>query len=341
MPLPPLSPLPSPSGAPWSALEAIAGPCAVTAIWREHLGDTYDAFAPAYLKPLPETVRSFPCPSECGCWHRVQPGDNGTFIGHCRCRNSTCAPLTITRLDVTPFELKRLKLARELCRALHIDSKPSEFPFYNTLQIGSWSADNVPALFTIQGERQALRALISEAAIRFQKPYILLAPTASSLDGQSQQLLANAKAAFFALDTTVILAEDGTIHSIKAPGDLFAQFIPKPGQFPGESTAFETLALARALNAQHPYRKAPLITVFLLRAEGRTVEQIATACDCVRSVVFTRLKFLRQKLGRDPLDFLQYSPQFERIEESLSDPKARKTYRKGATHGSDDPAHQT
>jgi hypothetical protein len=333
MSLSPFSSLPSPSRSPWSALEAIAGPCAVSAVWREYLGDSYDTFAPAFLQAVPEIVLSIPCPRGCGCWHVIEPEAGDAFIGRCECRPPKCDPLALTRFDVTPFELNRLKIGREICRAFYCESKPSEFPYPNTHQIGSWSADIVPVLFTIQGEVEGLRAVIAEAALRFQKPYILFAPTARSLGGESQQLLANAKAAFFALDTTVILTAGGILRSIKTPGELFAPFNPKPGQLPGESTALETLALARALNAAHPFRKAPLLTVFLLRAEGRAVERIATDCGCVRSLVFARLRFLRQKLGRDPMDFLQYSSHFERIEDSLSEPKARKTYRKRAAGG--------
>ncbi len=53
----------------------------------------------------------------------------------------------------------------------------------------------------------------------------------------------------------------------------------------------------------------------------------------IRSV--TRLKLLRQNLGRHPAELRHYSTQFERIEESLSDPRARNTYRKGAVYDDD------
>jgi hypothetical protein len=202
-------------------------------------------------------------------------------------------------------------------------------PLPFTGQIGFWPPANTPAILTIQSSAKDQDLIVATLVATLSQPFILIAPTAQYMTFLSRKLMADKQALFLPLDTTVTLAEDGTLQSIKSPGELFLPLNPKPDHLPGEEVALQTLALARALNADHPQRKAPFITVFLLRAAGRTVEQIASDCDCARSIVFTRLKFLRQKLGRDPLDLLQYSPQFERIEESLSDPKARKTYRKG------------
>jgi hypothetical protein len=335
MPLSPFSLLPSPPTTPWPALEAIAGPCAVLAIWREYLGDTFDTFAPAFLQAIPEIVISFPCPRECGCWHLVEPAGDGSFIGRCDCRPPNCHPLTLTQTDVTPFKLNRPKLDRDLCRAFSCDSKPTEFPFPNTSQIGSWSADIVPVLFTIQAEIEHLRALISEAALRFQKPYILLAPTARSLGGQSQQLLAHAKAAFFALDATVLLTAAGTLRSIKTPGDLFAQLRPEPRDPVSDGVAHQVYTLAKAFDSECSVRKARPFTVLRLYWQGFTVTGIAKECRCSTRLILARKKWLEAKLGRKLSSLRQYSPQFDAIEKSLSYPRARKIYRKGAARGDD------
>jgi hypothetical protein len=61
--------------------------------------------------------------------------------------------------------------------------------------------------------------------------------------------------------------------------------------------------------------------------------QIATKCGSARSIIYGRLAELRQKLGRDPAELRRYSAHFERIEESLSDPRARSIHRKSAAHG--------
>jgi len=52
--------------------------------------------------------------------------------------------------------------------------------------------------------------------------------------------------------------------------------------------------------------------------------------------MISRLNLLRQKLRRDPAELRRYSTHFERIDESLSDPRAKHIYRKDAIHGHGD-----
>jgi hypothetical protein len=125
--------------------------------------------------------------------------------------------------------------------------------------------------------------------------------------------------------------------ALKAPGELLAKFSPEPAGGGSEGVARQTLALAKSLDSQNRFRKAPLYTVFLLYCqEGLTPDQIARKCRCARSIVFTRLDFLRQKLGGNLAALRQHSDHFERIENSLSDSRARRIYRSGALHGEDD-----
>src|SRR5438128_57685 len=43
---------------------------------------------------------------------------------------------------------------------------------------------------------------------------------------------------------------------------------------------------------------------------------------------YSRLKPLRKKLGRDPAELRQYPSHFDNLGQSLSDPRARRVYRK-------------
>src|SRR5947207_3433450 len=56
---------------PWRSLEAIPGFSALPAVWRRHLGDDFETFRAAFLQKKATTVRSFPCPRNCGCAHCV------------------------------------------------------------------------------------------------------------------------------------------------------------------------------------------------------------------------------------------------------------------------------
>jgi hypothetical protein len=64
--------------------------------------------------------------------------------------------------------------------------------------------------------------------------------------------------------------------------------------------------------------------------------QVARKCGCARSLVFLRLEALRCKLGVHPRTLRQYSGHFESIEESLSDPRARRVHRKSAIYGEEE-----
>jgi hypothetical protein len=234
------------------------------------------------------------------------------------------------------MEVNRAKLCRALSKAFDFDIRKAELDIPNTFQFASYSTDAVPVILTIQTEQHFFRRAVAELVAMLNSPFILFAPTSDQIDARSQSLLTRVKAGFFPLASHVILTPHGTLLARTRPGDLFASFRPDPKYSVGEDVARQTMALAKALDAQYRFRKAPLYTVFLLYcSEGLTVEQIAKECDCGRSIVFMRLKLLHRKLGRHPAELRQYSAHFEKIEASLADPRARQIYRKGATYGED------
>jgi hypothetical protein len=95
-----------------------------------------------------------------------------------------------------------------------------------------------------------------------------------------------------------------------------------------EDTARQLFALVKQLETESSWRKAPVLQVFRLYCmEGLTGQQIAKRCACAKSLIILRLKQLREKLGRDPAELRQYSDHFDRIEDSLNDPRAKKIRR--------------
>jgi hypothetical protein len=249
----------------------------------------------------------------------------------------TCERIQLTRADITPLELNWQKLARAICKAFGLDTKIGDLPIPHTIQIGSWSADAVPVILTIQTDRHHLHFVISDLIARLHQKFILFAPTTRNLDASSQELLANANAAFFPLDTTVILTQNATLQPTKPPGELFAKFTPQPKES-DEGVARSLFALAKALDTETGMRKAQPSTILRLYcAENLEPDQIARKLHCARSLIYSRLKFLSQKLGRDPAELRQYSTHLQNIENSLSDSRAKEIYRKGATQGDDGP----
>jgi len=168
---------------PWRSLEAIPGFSALPAVWRRHLGDDFEFFRAAFLQKKATTVRSFPCPRNCGCAHCIigeaAPASQSPITAICRCEPCLCAPLTLTLAEITPLRLNWAKLGRAIGKAFGLDAGDNDFPIPNTRQIGSWSSEAVAVILTIQTERHLLRRVIPELALLLQRPFILFAPTSS------------------------------------------------------------------------------------------------------------------------------------------------------------------
>ena len=322
---------------PWAALESIPGQTAVSALWRARLGECYHEFKAAFLHPTARLAPYYPCPLDCGCWHEVIYHGADDLTGVCRCDLGRCGPFRLTTDDVRLWELSWARLGRSLCRALGLDRKSSELNLYNTRQIGAWSAVVVPAVLTIQHDPGSFRQVVEALVARLRQPFILLAPTGQHLDAACQGLLAGVRAGFFGLDNHVRLVGSIGLEPVRAVGELFAAFSPGAAEALEEDAARKAFALVKALDAEQPARKASLYTVFRLYCvEAKTVEQVARQCRCARSLVFLRLGALRRKLGRDPRQLRQYSGHFERIEESLAEPRARRIYRRAAAFGEEE-----
>src|SRR5206468_917195 len=171
----------------------------------------------------------------------------------------------------------------------------------NTRQIGSWSADGVAVILTIQRDERDFRAAVAELTARLREKFILLAPTTDNFDAACQDLLAHAGAGFFALDSLVLLTEHGALQPRKPPGELFARFLPEAKEPVPEDVARQAFALVKQLESMRTHRgpgttrKAAVYTVFRLYCvEGLDPTQIARRIGCARSLVFNRLNLLRE-----------------------------------------------
>ena len=118
--------------------------------------------------------------------------------------------------DITPLDVNRARLGRALCKALLLNSKTAEFGLPFTTQIGSWSANAVPAILTILPDHEAFRRVVPDLVATLNQPFILLAPTANHLDARSLAHLSRVRAAFFPLETTVTLTGEGALLGLDA-----------------------------------------------------------------------------------------------------------------------------
>jgi hypothetical protein len=358
---------------PWQFLERIPGLIAVPAAWSSEIGEKFTAFNTLCLQPDDWQVQSYPCPRECGCWHRVilrhdflaasraahltpapapttdqskttldfgpRTLDSAAAVAVCRCDPPKCPDLSLTLAEITPLKLSWTRLGRELCRALTLTSKFTELAPSNTVQIGSWSSDAVPVILTIQNEHDELRDAICELGMRlYQKPFILLAPTSNLLTAPCHEYLATAHAAFFALENIVTLTDHGTLHPTRPPGELFAPFNSQPRDAHDENIARQAFALIQKLDSDQPRRPPTVLAVFRLYCiEEMTATRIARKYRCAKATILNRLRAIRAATGTDPQNLRRLSPHLAQIEDAASDPRAKHIHRQNLISDPDDP----
>jgi hypothetical protein len=311
----------------WSSLESIPSQRAVSAVWREYLGDAFDELKLAFLQTMPDRrAESVPCPHRCGCWHRVLASDESPLLAVCQCPTWDCDDFPLSPEDIVLWQLSWPKLRRALVAALNLDSKIADFGLRHTGQIGSWSADAVPVILTIPQNALVLRQVIAELVARLHRPFILLLPTTQFVTAASQELLARSGAEYFALADNLRIGFNGRLEPVRPPGELFAQFTPQPREAE-EAAAQQAFALVRRLEEENPRRVTQLsaVTVFRLYCvEGLTAEAISKKLGYSKMTVLRRLKDIEKQTGQAVSSLRALSIHLGSLGEEVSDSRARK-----------------
>lgn len=275
----------------------------------------------------PPPAQLLPCPRGCDLAHDIVGRPDGSLAATCRGDPERPFEIPLTPADITPLEVSWSKLARALSQALGLHSKLAILPPPNTVQFGAWSADAVPAILTIQACPSAFFRVVPELVARLQRPFMLFAPTSNHFDAHCLELLSRVGAAFFPLDSTVMLADDGRLRPAKSPGELFAEFTPQPKEV-DEDVAHRAFALVMTLDSERPMKPPALLTVFRLYCIAEmSAAQIAQKCHSSKTVVISRLKLIQAKTGVSPKDFRRISSHLAKIDESTADSRAARIHR--------------
>jgi hypothetical protein len=250
-------------------------------------------------------------------------------MAECRCNPGRCDSFGVTPEDLSPLELNWSKLGRALCAALKLSSKPVRLGVYNTEQIGSWSAEAVPVILTVQSHQGEFFHAVSALVARVGKPFILFAPTSHLVSATARELLGASGSVFLPLDAYVIFNEDGTLEAGRAPEELFGQVAPGLKEPEDEDQARRALALIERLEAECPMSPPTVSTVFRLYCiEELTIEKIARRCRCSVGTVANRLELIRRKTRVDPKDLRRVSDHLNRIQEDVAAAKAEHRWRR-------------
>ena len=347
----PASSLQHPPG-PWPALESSRGLISVPACWRSRLGEDYEPFRAAFLTKSARPAKFYPCPRGCGCMHEIVKTPSSKhesvqtslsdlelgawsldvdtaspfFLAVCRCEHAHCPDIPLTAADAILLELSWTKLARAVCQAFNLDSKPLDLGLLNTRQIGSWSAAAVPVILTIQTDGAWFRGVVLELIARLRGRFILLAPTSAHYDAISHELIENANAGFFPLEGNLQLLPSGLLQATKIPGELFARFTPDPKSEPGEDVARHAFALVEQLESGGK-APTPLAVFRLYCVEGLSAGKIARRLRCSKPTILRRLKLIEQRVGVAPEKLRCYSEHLENVGEEAGRHGARRVYR--------------
>jgi hypothetical protein len=253
---------------------------------------------------------------------------DGSIVAACDCDPWNCDDIHLKPDDVMLWEFHWSRFAAGVCRAFDFDRVEHDFGLPRTSQIGAWAANAVPVILTIQSDRNEFREVVAELAARMRDGFLLFAPTNRFMDAATHELLAHARAGFFAIESHLQLTPHGALFASRRAGELFAPWMSKPTVLP-EETARQAFALVRTLDAHGPQREPSLLKVFRLYCvEALSAETVARRCGCSKATVINRLALIEQRTGADPTTLRAYSAQFEGTEASVNDPRARRISRR-------------
>jgi hypothetical protein len=271
------------------------------------------------LHESPDLAQLLPCPHGCGLAHEIFCRPDGSLVAICGADPNQPRDILLTPAEITPWEVSWSKLGHALVEVFELHGKPAPLPLPNTLQIGAWSAHGVPVILTVQVCGATFRRVVAELVARLQGRFILLAPTSYHCDAPCQELLAHARAAFFPLETTVLLSDNRRLRTTRPPGELFARFTPRPNET-DESEAARVFGLFGELLGLGTDLVAPPARIFdLMVFKKMTKAQTALECKCVASLITKRVALIER----------HFAMPIERLRAFASDLKERQRTVKG------------
>ena len=288
-------------------------------VWRQRFGAAFEPMKDLILQECPNLAQLLPCPHGCGLAHNIICRPDGSLVATCGADPNQPRDILLTPAEITPWEVSWSKFGHALFEVLELHGKSAPLPLPNTLQIGAWSADGVPVILTVQVCGATFRRVVAELVARLQRRFILLAPTSYHCDAPCQELLAHARAAFFPLETTVLLSDNRRLRTTKPPGELFAQVTP-PRNEADESEAARVFGLFGELLGMGTDLVAPPARVFdLMVFKKMTKAETALECKCVASLITKRVALIER----------HFAMPIERLRAFASDLKERQRTVKG------------
>jgi hypothetical protein len=316
--------------------------------WKLQLGPDLENFTTLFLRARPGVADFVPCPWKCGCSHKVVPRSNGTLAGICQCTRADCDEYTVLPEERITWELDWPKIGKTLCRPFGLNFKMAKLGLYHTIQIGSWSRESIPAVFTIATSQSELMHTVTALVARLNRPFILLAPTAKHVGLAAQELLSTLGAIFIPLEKHLVpgppspdgqsgadgegqgegefsVSQTSTpqLSTTQSPSTLFDDLAPQLPDAPDQDLAGRVCTVLDDLDSKSRRKHPSLAAVFKLYfVQDLPVAQVAKKCRCSVGTIANRLHLIQKKTGATPDQLRRIAPHFTDLHDSLADAKS-------------------
>lgn len=354
----------------WETLEDFAGGRALQVTWRSRMAAAYGWIQPCLI-PAPYLAASYPCTRvpPCGCDHAVREDPEWGLSTVCICGDGGCDAIPLQVSDAVVYTLDWFRLCQAIGRAfpgLSVTRVVDLEVGSRCLYLATNGPVNAPVCFCCPPDETNFLALIGRLARNLERPFIVLTPTDRHFSSEIEIALRRESSTAISLAGRLEWRADcpgefqwrGSIDHLLAEwtarishrGDTgrILRSIHRQLAFTRKSfvdlrqraeplsddVARQVFAVIKQLEQSPSTRKAPLVQVFRLYClENLSAEEVARECGCSKALIVLRMKELERRLGRKPSQLRGISSQFEQMEESLSDPRARRIRRSEAMDG--------
>lgn len=324
----------------WKALEAIRGLSAARAEWQRELGNEVEAFQTNFLRRTSALSESYPCPHECGCYHKAVRHAGGRIVAVCQCDPWNCDDIALSEADLEVYELNWLRLGRAIAAAFDCDFKLVEMGIPGAFQTATFSGTAMPIILMIRTEASDFRNALAVLVAKLHRPFALLSPTGRWMDAEGHTLLATCKAGFFDLESHLTVSANGALKAVKSGGELFSRLLSGVESPLEKSEAARVFGLIKNLRASPRDRKAPPAMVFdLVVLQDLPQKDAALKCrpPCSEGTISKRVTEIEKLFGLTIEQLKNLRSDIREIESSVKGDRRRRKRFGGGFH-SDSPA---
>lgn len=190
---------------PWHKLSQLLGARGVKADWT--------GFPDKLLKPTNDLAETHPCAGRCGGYMDVVKHADGTYVGIC---SSGCDKRKLQKADLIVYRPDFTSIFSGLAQAFGVNgASHAEIDGFSACwQIGEYNpsaSHRFPVVTMIEAQASRIERAIAQLAVRFQKPFFVLLPSATAVTQSVQDVALRNASKVYAFED-LIECVDGTVQ---------------------------------------------------------------------------------------------------------------------------------